>query len=114
MDRKECIRAYKETPRPMGVYRVRNTVTGRWFIGTSVDMPGRLNRTRFELEAGAHKNRELQADWDASGPRVFAFEALDTLKPSDVPGHDPAEDLVMLEAMWAEKLTAAEGPGYAG
>ena len=40
MDRKAQIRAYKETPRPMGVFRVRNAVSGGWLIGRSVDLPG--------------------------------------------------------------------------
>lgn len=50
MDRRELSRAYKETSRPMGVFRVRNTVNGKCFIGTSVDLPSMLNRQRA-LEA---------------------------------------------------------------
>jgi hypothetical protein len=112
MDRKELTRQYKETPRPMGVYRIRNTVNGKWLIGTSVNVPGMLNRIRFELEAGAGKNRALQADWDESGPDAFEFETLDLLKPRAEPGYDPAEDLRLLEEMWFEKLSQSEGPGY--
>ena len=32
MDPKARIREYKETPRPMGVYRVRNTVNGKSLV----------------------------------------------------------------------------------
>jgi hypothetical protein len=35
MNRKELIRQYKETPRPMGVYRVRNAQSGRSLVGAS-------------------------------------------------------------------------------
>jgi hypothetical protein len=73
MDRKELIRQYKETPRPMGVFRVHNTVADRSFVGTSRDLPSMLNRQRFQLEHGSHPNRELQEDWDRLGAAAFAF-----------------------------------------
>jgi hypothetical protein len=104
MNRKELIRKYKETPRPMGVYVVRNTATGKSFIGSSVDVPARLNRLRTQLQSGLHPNRELQDDWKRLGADGFALETLDTLEPSDQPGNDPGEDLRVLEAMWREKL----------
>ena len=39
MDRKALIRQYKDAPRPMGVYRIHNTTTGQFLIGTSLDAP---------------------------------------------------------------------------
>jgi len=112
MDRKARIREYKETPRLMGVCGVRNTTNGRWLVRSSVNLPGMINRTRFQLENGSHKNRELQKDWNELGPEAFEFETLDTLEPTDQPGCDPSEDLRMLEEMWFEKLTLSEGSGY--
>ncbi len=55
MDRKALIRQYKETPRPMGVYRIRNTKTSQALIGTSLDVPSMLNRHRAQLGLGAHR-----------------------------------------------------------
>ena len=49
MDRKELIRKYKETPRPMGVYQVRNTRNGKALIATSLDLNAALNRHRAQL-----------------------------------------------------------------
>lgn len=112
MDRKEQIRAYKESPRPMGVFRVRNIANGRSLVGSSVDVPAMLNRQRFQLGAGGHPDRALQADWNESGADAFVFETLDTLEPSDEPGWDPAVDLRALEAMWLEKLGRAGQGGY--
>jgi hypothetical protein len=37
-DRKELIRRYKETPRPGGVYRVRNIIGGKSLLGSSPDL----------------------------------------------------------------------------
>ena len=111
MDRKQRIREYKETPRPMGVYRVRNTVDGVSFVGSSVNVTGMLNRYRFELESGSGRDRDsdsaLRDDWNRLGADAFDFEVLDTLKPLEEPGYDPGEGLRMLEELWCEKLVAA-------
>jgi hypothetical protein len=112
MDRKELIRAYKETPRPMGVFRVRNTRTGRSLIGSSVDVPAMLNRQRFQLGAGGHPDRALQQDWREFGPAAFEFETLDVLEPPQEPGHDPAADLRTLEQLWLERLGRPDQRGY--
>jgi hypothetical protein len=111
-DRKALVRGYLETPRPAGVYGVRNTATGKTLLGSSSDLPGILNRQRFQLEGGLHPDKELQADWNELGPNAFAFETLDLLKPSDDPGYDPSEDLRALKAMWLERLTEAGVPLY--
>lgn len=107
MTRKELIREYKNTPKPAGIFRVRNTAQGKSFIGTSRNLPAMLNRQRFQLDWGSHPDRELQQDWDALGPDAFVFEVLDRLEPSKEPGDDPTDDLRTLKALWVEKLTAA-------
>src|SRR5690242_7492473 len=105
MDRKALIRSYKETRRPMGVYRVRNVRDGRSLVRASVDLPAALNRERTQLAFGGHRNVELQRDWNALGPDAFAFEVLDTLTAlDDQPSYDPSEDLKVLEALWHERL----------
>lgn len=106
MDRKALTRAYKEARRPMGVFRVRNTVQGRSLLGSSLDIPAMLNRQRFQLETGAHPSRPLQEDWVRLGSAAFVIEALDTLEPPDEGPHDPTEDLRTLEKLWREKLAA--------
>lgn len=103
-DRKALLRAYKESPPPMGVFAVRNIAEGKALVGAAVNMPGRLNRERFSLENGSHFNRTLQADWDRLGPDGFAFEQLDTLEPSDDANTDPADDLEALRLMWVDRL----------
>ncbi len=112
IDRKTLIREYKETQQPAGIYRVRNTGSGKSLIGSSVNLPGMLNRQRFQLEHGSHPDRELQNDWNTLGPEAFEFEVLDRLKPRDEPGYDPTQDLRTLKEMWLEKLQAAGEPLY--
>jgi hypothetical protein len=112
MDRKALIREYKESRRPMGVYRVRNTVNGRSLVGASADLPAMLNRHRAQLRLGAHANRALQRDWNEFGPQAFEFHILDTLTAPDRPDYDPSDDLRILEELWLEKLSPFEGQGY--
>ena len=107
IDRKEAARRYKETRRTMGVLAIRNKTTGKAFIGSSTDVPARLNRHRAALQFGNHPNRELQNDWNSLGADAFEFAVLDTMKPAEERGNDPSEDLALLEAMWREKLSAA-------
>ena len=114
MNRKELIRRYKETPRPMGVFRVHNTVADKSFVGTSRDLPSMLNRQRFQLGNGSHPNRALQEDWTRLGPEAFVLEILDTLAPAERPGSDPEEDLRVLEQLWLEKLSPYGERGYNG
>ncbi|MBU2552616.1 MAG: GIY-YIG nuclease family protein [Proteobacteria bacterium] len=112
MNRKELIRQYKETRRPMGVYRVHNTVSGKSLVGVSSDLQAILNRHQAQLGFGMHPNRGLQNDWNALGREAFAFEVLDTLTPLEGPDYDPSEDLKVLEALWLEKLSPFDDRGY--
>lgn len=112
MNKKALLREYKENPRPMGVYQIRNTVNGKLLIGTSVNLPAILNRHQSELRSGGHRNHALQKDWQEFGPAAFEFEILDTLSPSEQPDYDPANDLRALEELWLEKLSPFEERGY--
>ena len=107
IDRKARIREYKETPQPAGVYRVRNSTQGRSLVGASVNLPGMLNRHRFELKSGSHRDQELQRDWKELGPDAFEFEVLDVLQPKKEADYDPTEDLAVLLEMWTERITAS-------
>lgn len=112
MDRKALIRQYKANRRPMGVFQVRNTLSGKVFLGSTADLPSMLNRQRAQLQMGAHPNRQLQADWQVHGAGAFALEVLDTLTASDEAGYDPREDLRTLEAMWLAKVAPFGERGY--
>lgn len=111
-DRRALIRQYKDTPRPMGVYCVRNLTNGKVLIGVARDVAGKLNGHRAELRMRSHRNAALQADWNALGADAFAFETLDLLAPSDVPGYDPGDDLRVLEDLWLQKLQPFGERGY--
>lgn len=113
MNRKSLIRAYKETRRPMGVYRIHNTRDDRSLVGRSVDLPSILNRERVSLKFGNHPNAALQRDWTTLGPDAFVFEVLDTIKaPDEQLDYDPTDDLRVLEDLWIERLQLVGERGY--
>lgn len=113
MNRKSLIRAYKETRRPMGVYRIHNTRDDRSLVGRSVDLPSILNRERVSLKFGNHPNAALQRDWKTLGPDAFVFEVLDTIKaPDEQLDYDPTDDLRVLEDLWIERLQLVGERGY--
>jgi len=114
MDRKAKITEYKGTPRPMGIYQIRNKVNGKILIGSSVNLPAILNRSKAELEMGSYRNRNivLQKEWKQFGPEMFEFQELELLEPADNPTYDPAEDLHVLEDLWIEKLSPFGDKGY--
>jgi hypothetical protein len=107
IDRKARKREYNETPPDAGVYRIRNTTTGRSLVASSVNVAGRLNRHRFQLKAGSHPHAELQAEWNEFGEQAFEFTIVDRLEPRDEPTSDPSEELGVLEALWLDKLAAS-------
>ena len=110
--KKALTKQYKETPRQMGVYQIRNVVNGKMLIGGSPNIPGIFNRHKFALLAGAHDNKQLQADWQEVGQDNFSFEVLDELSPTEGADYDYREDLTFLEDMWLEKLEPYGDRGY--
>jgi hypothetical protein len=109
-DRKRLKREYRESARPAGVFQIRNTANERVLVVASLDVPGLINRHRFELSAGGHKNRRLQADWNEFGGDRFAFEVLDQFVPRE--GTDARAELTVLEDLWLERLKPYGERGY--
>lgn len=112
MDKKAIKREYKDTPRPMGVYMIKNKENGKVLVGSSKNVPAILNRFRAELKMGSCRNVDLQNEWKQFGSGAFEFMELDVLKPLDDPTYDPSEDLQFLEEHWIEKLTPYGDKGY--
>ena len=103
---------YKLSHRPMGIFQIRNTVNGKLFVDSSTNIPGKINRHRFSLNAGLHRSKELQKDWNESGEAAFEFETLEPVEPRDDQNYNYAADLEVLEDLWFEKLAPYEEKGY--
>ena|SRR5262245_37055480 len=107
---KELKREYKLNYRPMGVYQIRNIVNDKVLIGSTLDLPGILNRHKFQLKEGKHPNHALQAEWNEFGAESFAFEILDEITPKE--GRDHREELTFLEELWLDKILPYGERGY--
>jgi group I intron endonuclease len=59
-----------------GVYVIRNTVSGRLYVGSSVNIESRWAVHRHELLAGTHHSSILQRSWSKHGEIAFVFEVL--------------------------------------
>jgi GIY-YIG catalytic domain len=108
--KKELKREYMLNHRPMGVYQIRNVVNEKMLIGAALDLPGILNRHKFQLKMGNHPNGALQAEWNEFGDENFAFEILDEITPKE--GRDHREELAFLEELWLEKSQPYGDRGY--
>ena len=111
-DQKALKKAYQQSHRPMGIWAIRNLVTDKVLLGASLNVPGMLNRLKFQLQMGSHSNQALQNDWNELGSERFAFEILDEIAPRPDPAYDYQTDLLLLEDMWLENLAPYGEKGY--
>ena len=110
--RKDINREYMERVKPAGIYQVKNTVSGKVLLGSSLNLEGPLNRHKFMLKIGSHTNKELQKDWDELGPDNFLFEILEVVNVKDDPNFNLKDELTLLEMIWLEKLQPVGEHGY--
>lgn len=66
-NQKQLKRDYQQTARPMGIYLIRNNLSDKVFLGASLDLPGIINRNKFQLGLGQHPSKTLQADLGRAG-----------------------------------------------
>jgi hypothetical protein len=103
---------YTDAKRPPGVFVIRNKVNQRVYVGGSADPGAAINRHRFDLAMGTHRNRRLLHDWREHGAENFAFEVIDTVKLKDEPGFDAAAELAGLLGLWRQELPCVGDAGY--
>jgi hypothetical protein len=111
-DQKQLKQAYQLERRPMGVFQIRNLSNEKIFVAAGLELQGLINRHRFELEKGGHRNSELQSDWNELGSQGFAFEILDQMLPESDSRRDPRRELASLKSLWLEKLKPYGDRGY--
>jgi len=110
--RKQLKKNYQQTPRPMGVFVIRNNLTDKMFLASGRDLYGTINRHKFQLKNRIHPNRSLQADWNQLGSNDFAFEIVDELTPREGTEIDYRKELAFLEKLWLEKFQPFGERGY--
>ncbi|MFY9853842.1 MAG: GIY-YIG nuclease family protein [Terracidiphilus sp.] len=103
--RKEWVQKFKEQKPLLGAYAVRCSATGRAWVGVSRNLGATRNGNLFMLRSGLHRDKMLQADWDAHGESAFEYEILDCTDE----GIDPLlidRILKEMKAAWVAQLGA--------
>ena len=109
---KQLKEEYKQRPLRLGVFLIRNTVSNRIFLASGQNLTGVINRHKFDLSHGSHKNKELQADWNESGAANFAFEIVEQVEPPAERHFDAKRELQFMEDMWLAELKPFGERGY--
>lgn len=81
------------------IYCIRNVVSDRCYVGSSVDMKARINRHFNHLRKGIHYNQKLQRSFDRHGEWAFEVTKVDECFVSE-----RAE----VETAWIKRLKAVE------
>ena len=106
--RRAASRRARDAFPPMGVYAVRDRRTGAVRIAASRNVHAAINRMRFELRLGSHRDRALLEAWRDGGEARVAFEVLELVKERSEAGFDYEAELRLLE-----ELHRAEAGGAA-
>lgn len=103
---------YKQNPPPMGIYQIKNQKNGKRFIGSSMNLTGKINSQRFQLELKCNFNRALQDDWNTFGPDAFTFDILETIDPEKTSQEDWQLEISLLKEKWLNELQPYGEDGY--
>ncbi len=112
IDKQEIKRAYKEQKAQIGIYKIENKVTGKIFIGSSLNIQARFNRHKMSLSTGIEEIKELLNDYRKYGEENFIFSVVDLIKQDDKEIRDYKKELKELEQMYLEELKPYGDKGY--
>jgi group I intron endonuclease len=60
-----------------GIYKIENTVTGKFYFGSSKNIEARWHDHKKRLRKNKHENAYLQASWNKYGEASFSFSVLE-------------------------------------
>ncbi len=60
-----------------GIYKITNTITGNFYIGSSKNIDARWRDHKKRLRNNKHENKYLQNSWNKYGEQAFVFSVLE-------------------------------------
>ena len=105
--RRELARQVRDGFPPMGVYAVRNLADGTVRVLASTNVPGTINRLRFELRMGNHRDVNLQRAWREQREAGVRIEELERVRERSDPAFDHHAELRTLHELWTQELGAS-------
>ncbi|MCG9891082.1 MAG: GIY-YIG nuclease family protein [Thermosynechococcaceae cyanobacterium MS004] len=88
------------------VYGIRNTETGRVYVGSSTTAGQDFKKHNLSLERGKHRCKELQDDYNRLGTDGFVFEVLQAVSKTK------SETLPILEQKWMNEIQSTSAGLY--
>ena len=110
--RKELREEYNNMKFQMGVFRIKNNVNGKIFIGSSLDLKAIWHAQKLQLDFGIHPNSDLQKEWKEYGVENFSYEIIEEIKHIEDKPVDYTKEIKVLEDMIIEELQPFENKGY--
>lgn len=83
-----------------GIYKITNSITGDYYIGSSVDCGKRWRQHTQGLSRGDHGNSRLQRAWNKYGAEAFSFSIVEMVENTG--------DLTRREQSWLNKVEDSE------
>jgi hypothetical protein len=108
--RKKLVEEFKQIKVYMGIYQIKNTVSGKIFIGTCSNLKNRWLTLRWQLEIGRFTNLELQKECKELGIDAFTYEVLEEKEVKE--DTDTNWELKQMEKVWLEELQPYGDQGY--
>lgn len=81
----------------MEIYKITNTITNDFYIGSAVNYKNRIWGHISFLRKNKHDNRFIQNSWNKYGEKVFTFEIIEIV--------DVKENLIIREQYWIDTLS---------
>jgi|688.fasta_scaffold116147_3 group I intron endonuclease len=83
-----------------GVYQIKNIVTGKVYIGSSIEIETRWRKHRDLLNKNIHHSPYLQSSWNKHGEESFIFEVIEEIFDE--------KQLLTLEQKWIDIKSSFE------
>lgn len=78
-----------------GIYKIRNIVNNKLYIGSSCRMQKRKTEHLYDLRRNKHHSPKLQNAWNKYGENNFVFEVIEEVE----------KNLIIREQFWIDTLT---------
>jgi len=91
----------------IAIYEIRNNITGRVYVGSSVDVAKRWRDHKSALKTGIHKSRSMQTDYSKHGLESFEHKVLEELTAETT-----KEQLLEREQFYLDTLQPFGKTGY--
>lgn len=102
--KRDIITEYKQKKTSGGVYKITNSVNGKYMIKAEIDLQSFQNRFEFTKKIGGYLHPKMRLDVEQYGADAFELKFLEEVekKPEESPKAFK-DRLVKLEEKWLEK-----------